>query len=44
MLQKKLSEIAERFCGGKLLVMGGDGYNHSNIAKIWTAVVAALAK
>jgi acetoin utilization protein AcuC len=39
---KRLSEIAERYCGGKLLAMGGGGYNHDNIAKAWTAVVAAL--
>ncbi len=41
---KRLSEIAQRHCQGKLLVMGGGGYNHDNIAKTWTAVVAALAE
>lgn len=41
---KRLSKIAEQFCGGKLLAMGGGGYNHRNIAKTWTAVVAALSK
>ena len=41
---ESLSEIAERYCGGKLLAMGGGGYNHENIAKTWTAVVNELAK
>jgi acetoin utilization protein AcuC len=40
---QRLSEIAERYCGGKLLAMGGGGYNHDNIAKTWTAVVSVLA-
>lgn len=40
---RSLSEIAERHCNGKLLAMGGGGYNHDNIAKTWTAVVAAMA-
>ena len=41
---KRLSEIAEKYCDGKLLAMGGGGYNHQNIAKTWTAVVESLAK
>ncbi len=41
---KRLSEIAERYCDGKLLAMGGGGYNHGNIAKTWTAVVNALIR
>ncbi len=40
---KRLCQIADRHCGGKLLAMGGGGYNHDNIAKTWTAVVSALA-
>lgn len=40
---RRLREIADRYCGGKLLAMGGGGYNHDNIARTWTAVVAALA-
>ena len=39
---KRLCEIAEKHCGGKVLAMGGGGYNHDNIAKTWTAVVNAL--
>ena len=40
---KSLSDMAERHCNGKLLAMGGGGYNHDNIAKTWTAVVEAMA-
>jgi len=38
----RLKHIANQYCEGKLLVMGGGGYNLDNIAKTWTAVVAAL--
>ncbi len=41
---KRLAEMAEKYCGGKVLAMGGGGYNHDNIAKTWTAVVNALAE
>ena len=41
---KRLAIIADKYCGGKLLAMGGGGYNHENIAKTWTAVVSALAE
>ncbi|MCK5395909.1 MAG: acetoin utilization protein AcuC [Gammaproteobacteria bacterium] len=41
---QRLTEIAEKYCGGKLLAMGGGGYNHDNIAKTWTAVVNTLSK
>ena len=41
---RSLAKIAEQCCGGKLLAMGGGGYNHDNIAKTWTAVVDALAE
>jgi acetoin utilization protein AcuC len=41
---KRLAEIAQQHCTGKLLAMGGGGYNHANIAKTWTAVVKELAK
>lgn len=40
---KRLREIANKHCGGKILAMGGGGYNYDNIAKTWTAVVHALA-
>ncbi|MBE9559841.1 MAG: acetoin utilization protein AcuC, partial [Proteobacteria bacterium] len=41
---KRLTEIADKYCNGKLLAMGGGGYNHDNIARTWTAVVNELAK
>ncbi|MCG6887777.1 MAG: acetoin utilization protein AcuC [Proteobacteria bacterium] len=37
-----LSEIADQCCQGRLLAMGGGGYNLENIAAAWTAVVATL--
>ena len=39
---KRLRSIADRHCHGRLLSMGGGGYNHSNIARGWTAVVNAM--
>jgi len=41
---ERLAALAEKYCGGKLLAMGGGGYNHDNIAKTWTAVVNSLSK
>ena len=41
---KRLLILAEKYCAGRLLAMGGGGYNHDNIAKTWTAVVKALAE
>lgn len=40
----RLKALAEKHCGGKLLALGGGGYNHENIARAWTAVVKALAE
>ncbi len=39
---RSLREIADRHCEGRMLGMGGGGYNHDNIARGWTAVVAAM--
>ncbi len=38
----RLCTLADELCQGRLLVMGGGGYNLDNIAKTWSAVVAAL--
>ena len=38
----RLMDIAARKCEGKILAMGGGGYNHDNIALAWTAVVRQL--
>ena len=39
---KRLCAIADRYCEGKILAMGGGGYNHDNIARAWTAVVESM--
>jgi len=41
---KRLKIFSNRYCEGRLLVMGGGGYNLDNIAKTWTAVVNELVK
>lgn len=38
-----LCRIAGEYCRGRLLAMGGGGYNRENIAVTWTAVVEAMA-
>jgi acetoin utilization protein AcuC len=39
---QRLKWLAEKHCQGRLLAMGGGGYNRDNLAKAWTAVLAAL--
>jgi len=39
---RSLTALAERFAGGRLLVMGGGGYDRANLARAWTAVVEIL--
>jgi acetoin utilization protein AcuC len=39
---RRLRELAENACDGRLLALGGGGYNRANLAAAWTAVVAAL--
>jgi acetoin utilization protein AcuC len=39
---RRLRGLADEYCDGRLLAMGGGGYNLSNIATAWTAVVEAL--
>lgn len=34
--------IANEFCGGRVVALGGGGYNLDNIAKTWAAVVSAM--
>jgi len=38
----RLCGLAEKMCRGRLVAMGGGGYDHDNIAKAWTAVVESL--
>lgn len=40
---RRLCALAERHCQGRLLAMGGGGYNRDNLARAWTAVLAELA-
>jgi acetoin utilization protein AcuC len=38
----RLKLLAEQHCQGRLLALGGGGYNRDNLARAWTAVVEAL--
>ncbi|VAX11707.1 Deacetylases, including yeast histone deacetylase and acetoin utilization protein [hydrothermal vent metagenome] len=37
-----LSHIADSTCAGRLLAVGGGGYNRDNLARAWSGVVAAM--
>ncbi|HGG59755.1 MAG TPA: acetoin utilization protein AcuC [Gammaproteobacteria bacterium] len=39
---QRLRQLAERHCEGRMLVMGGGGYNLDNVASAWTEVVMQL--
>jgi acetoin utilization protein AcuC len=39
----RLRALADASAGGRLLAMGGGGYNRENLARCWTRVVEALA-
>ena len=39
----RLAGIADRLCEGRVLGMGGGGYNRDNLARAWTRVVEELA-
>ena len=39
---RDLCRLADDFCDGRLLAMGGGGYNSGNIGAAWGAVVSAL--
>ena len=40
----RLRAIADEYCDGRMLGMGGGGYNHDNIAHGWTAVVNSMVQ
>jgi acetoin utilization protein AcuC len=40
---QRLRQLAEGSCNGRLLAVGGGGYNRANLAAAWCAVVEALA-
>jgi len=39
----RLRQLADRHCAGRVLAMGGGGYNRDNLATAWTRVVEALS-
>ena len=39
---KRLCVLADEYAGGRLMAFGGGGYNRSNIALAWNAVLEAL--
>jgi len=39
---KRLRALADRYSAGRLLAMGGGGYNRANLARAWTRVVEEL--
>jgi len=39
---ERLKALADKHANGRLLALGGGGYNRNNLAEAWTAVVAAL--
>ena len=39
---KRLVRIADEYCQGRIIAMGGGGYNHNNLALAWNEVLKAL--
>ena len=39
---RRLCALADELCDGRLVAMGGGGYNRDNLARSWTAVVRAF--
>ena len=40
---KRMCELADRHCGGRIVGTGGGGYNRRNLARAWTRVVQSFA-
>jgi acetoin utilization protein AcuC len=40
---RRLCGLADQCCAGRILGLGGGGYNLDNLARAWCAVVAAFA-
>jgi acetoin utilization protein AcuC len=40
----KLHHLSHKHCNGRLISLGGGGYNHTNIAEGWTAVISSLIR
>lgn len=41
---RRLCELADKFGHGRVVAMGGGGYNRDNIARAWTGVVRAFVE
>lgn len=41
---KSLVRLADEFCNGRIIAMGGGGYNRNNIALGWNAVLKAMVE
>lgn len=41
-IARRLCRIADDCCAGRLVALGGGGYDRANLAEAWTGVVAAL--
>lgn len=41
---ERLCTIADECCGGRIIAMGGGGYNLDNLARAWCAVVQAFVE
>jgi acetoin utilization protein AcuC len=39
---RSLAHLADELCHGRIVALGGGGYNRANLARAWTAVVGAL--
>lgn len=40
---RRLCALADEFCAGRLLALGGGGYNLDNLARVWSGVIEILA-
>jgi acetoin utilization protein AcuC len=40
----RLKTLAMKYCDGRMLALGGGGYNRENLARAWTAVVEAMVE
>jgi acetoin utilization protein AcuC len=39
-----IHRLAHKHCNGRIIALGGGGYNRTNISAAWTEVVRSLAK
>ncbi len=40
----RLRQMADDYCQGRMVAMGGGGYDHDNLARAWTAVAEAMIR